>query len=147
MYRIDDAARQRVRAGDVFPPGWAVAILDGAEAGTRAGFFTAIARELRFPDYFGHNWDAVYDCLTDFNWLPAAGYGIVLDGYGALATAQPEQWQIALKVLGEASAFWQATNRPMVVLLYGPEADAPDVPILPADCLPVIQQARASGGA
>jgi RNAse (barnase) inhibitor barstar len=145
MYRIDDAARQRVRAGDVFPPGWAVAILDGAEADTRAGFFTAIARELRFPDYFGHNWDAVYDCLTDFNWLPAAGYGIVLDGYGALATAQPEQWQIALKVLGEASAFWRATKRPMYVLLYGSEADAPDVVVLPTECLPVIRGVADNG--
>jgi RNAse (barnase) inhibitor barstar len=146
MYRIDDAARQRVRAGNVFPPGWAVAILDGAEAGTRTGFFTAIARELRFPDYFGHNWDAVYDCLTDFGWLPAAGFGIVFDGYGGLATAQPEQWQIALNVLSEASAFWSTTKRPMYVLLYGPEADAPDVPILPAECLSEFR-ARASGSA
>jgi hypothetical protein len=63
----------------------------------------------------------------------------VFDGYGGLATAQPEQWQIALNVLSEASAFWSATKRPMYVLLYGPEADAPDVPILPAGCLTALQ--------
>jgi hypothetical protein len=25
--------------------------------------------KLRFPDYFGFNWDALYDCLRDFDWL------------------------------------------------------------------------------
>jgi RNAse (barnase) inhibitor barstar len=136
MYRIDAETRQRVVAGQVFPPGYVVAVLDGERAASREGFFTEIARELSFPDYFGRNWDAVYDCLTDPSWLPAEGLVLVFDGFGALASSAPEQWQIGRNVLGEACRFWQPLRRPMFVLLAGPGELAQDVPELPDACLP-----------
>ena len=136
MYLIDADARQRITAGDVFPAGYVVAVLDGEAAGSRAGFFTEIARELAFPDYFGKNWDAVYDCLTDLNWLPAEGYVLIFDGFGTLARTAPDQWQIGRKVLAEACQFWQPLRTPMFVLLVGPDELAPGVPRLPETCLP-----------
>jgi hypothetical protein len=104
VYLIDAAERERVLRHDVFPPEFAVAVLDGNKAATRPGFFQELARALRFPDYFGCNWDAVYDCLTDLNWLPAAGYVLVLDGFAPFAMNEPGQWDIGLKVLRDACA-------------------------------------------
>ena len=135
VYLIDAAERERVVRHGAFPPAFAVAVLDGAEAGSRAGFFKELADVLRFPDYFGRNWDAVYDCLTDLNWLPAAGYVLVLDGFDRLATNEPGQWEIGLKVLREACAFWRPLSRPMYALLYGSAELAPGVPPLPSACL------------
>jgi hypothetical protein len=135
VYVIDAAQREQVLRHDAFPPEFAVAVLDGTAASTRAGFFQEIARVLHFPDYFGHNWDAVYDCLTDLSWLPAAGYVLVLDGVNRFAMDEPEQWAIGLKVLREACAFWQPLSRSMMALLYGSSELAPGVPALPAACL------------
>ena len=28
-----------------------------------------LSAKLNFPDYFGFNWDALYDCLRDLNWI------------------------------------------------------------------------------
>lgn len=37
----------------------------------------ALAAGLKFPKYFGYNWDALEECLCDLSWLPA-GETIVL---------------------------------------------------------------------
>src|SRR3954466_5712546 len=99
VYLIDAAQREQVLGHDAFPAAFAIAVLDGTDAATRAGFFLEIARGLHFPDYFGRNGAAVYDCLPDLSWLPAASYVLVLDGFEQLASDQPEQWNIALKVM------------------------------------------------
>jgi RNAse (barnase) inhibitor barstar len=31
--------------------------------------FDALAKILDLPDYFGNNWNALYDCLCDFDWI------------------------------------------------------------------------------
>jgi len=141
VYLIDAAEREQVLRHGGCPAAFAIAVLDGATAGSRAGFFQEIARRLHFPDYFGHNWDAVFDCLTDLNWLPAAGYVLVLDGFDHLARSELGQWDIGLKVLREACAFWQPFSRSMAVLLYGPRELAPGVPPLSAACLSTWREA------
>lgn len=34
---------------------------------TKQQFHAAIAQALRFPDWYGYNLDALYDCLTDMD--------------------------------------------------------------------------------
>lgn len=45
--------------------GGLVCVLDGRDLHGPAAVFRTFARELSFPDYFGHNWDALVDCLRD----------------------------------------------------------------------------------
>ena len=37
----------------------------------KATLLARFAAALQFPDWFGHNWDALADCITDLSWLPA----------------------------------------------------------------------------
>lgn len=39
----------------------------GAAIRSQEDLFRELARVLEFPDYFGHNWDAVSDCLGDLD--------------------------------------------------------------------------------
>ena len=42
-------------------------LLDLTKAKTRRDVHETIASELGFPDYYGYNLDALYDCLTDIS--------------------------------------------------------------------------------
>lgn len=42
-----------------------VAHLDGAKIGTLRAFYPRISKSLHFPDHFGKNMDALFDCLCD----------------------------------------------------------------------------------
>jgi RNAse (barnase) inhibitor barstar len=45
--------------------------LDGRKARTLRSFYAQISTLLSFPDYFGKNLDALYDCLCDLSQLSA----------------------------------------------------------------------------
>ena len=53
--------------------------VDLARVTTKEAFLEAVGKALGFPDWYGHNWDALADCLTDLSWMAADGYVIVLD--------------------------------------------------------------------
>lgn len=46
-----------------FPADVFVVEIDGDKARTLRGFYPRIAKNLLFPDYFGKNLDALFDCL------------------------------------------------------------------------------------
>ena len=41
--------------------------LDGAQMDTREKAHDYLAKTLEFPDYYGKNLDALYDCLTEMS--------------------------------------------------------------------------------
>lgn len=64
-----------------------------------------IASALRFPSYFGHNWDALDECLTDLSWLPA---GDVLVIHKDLPLAMDsEACSIYLSILWDSAQRWE----------------------------------------
>jgi len=52
--------------------------LRGPKMRTTADLFNEVAAALQFPPYFGENWDALDECLTDMEWLPAEAYVLVV---------------------------------------------------------------------
>jgi hypothetical protein len=49
-------------------------VVRGHKATTEPAFFGECAAAWQFPYYFGENWDAFDECLTDLQWLPAEAY-------------------------------------------------------------------------
>ena len=103
--------------------GWGFGYVDGwTRADTKAAFLAAVGETLGFPHWYGHNFDALADCLHD---IGAGTDGVLLlwDGWATLARADEKAFSIALSVLG--SRVHADRGVPFSVLLRG---DGPVVP-------------------
>jgi RNAse (barnase) inhibitor barstar len=67
---------------------------------------TEFARALDFPDYFGHNWDALEECLADLEWLPAKGYILLITDAAHVLPDDEEEYETFLEVLRDAGEAW-----------------------------------------
>jgi RNAse (barnase) inhibitor barstar len=85
-------------------------------------FLKAIAAALRFPDYFGHNWDAFYECLTDLEQASGTGIVVVLRQASGFARTEPDEFAAAVDALRDAADFWEAEGGRLLVVL---ELEAP----------------------
>ena len=79
--------------------------LAGCEA--KSDLLERAAAALVFPAWFGHNWDAWFDCLTDLSWQPAAtGHVLLLRHAAGLRRAAPEALDTALAIVEDAARVW-----------------------------------------
>ncbi|WP_307832379.1 barstar family protein [Planomonospora sp. ID91781] len=76
--------------------------LDGSEITTSAEAMTAIAEALSFPDTFGNNLDALYDCLTDLSWLPPGEHALVWTKTAVLRDVDRPAYDAIRTALSEA---------------------------------------------
>ncbi|WP_375496797.1 barstar family protein [uncultured Nostoc sp.] len=91
-------------------PGTKVFYLDGKKINSKETFFSKAPEAMQFPTYFGANWDAFYECITDLTWCPAERYVILYDHADIFAQAEPTQYQITLEILNSAKKYWEANN-------------------------------------
>lgn len=88
------------------PAKFALRIIQGTKCSTTASLLTECARALDFPDYFGHNWDALEECLTDLEWLPAKGYILLITDAAHLLPDDEEEYETFLEILRDAGETW-----------------------------------------
>ena len=79
----------------------------------KAGLLERTARALYFPDWFGHNWDAWFDCLVDLGWRPAPGYVLVFEHADDLRRDSPEVFDTAVSILEEVAKVWARRKVPL----------------------------------
>jgi hypothetical protein len=117
IYHLRSRAQPDSIAQSAARRGWRCFYLDGRQIGDKRALMAAAARALELPSYFGHNWDALEECLNDLAWAPAAGYLLLYDDAAQLARAEPEDWATLHAILADAVAAWAARGTPMYVLL------------------------------
>ena len=105
----------------------AAVALQGAR--DKNAFLDAIADALAFPEYFGHNWDAFYDCLTDLAPGKGGGLLLVLRQVSGFARAEPEEFASAVGALQDAVDFWASRDgRLQAVIELEAPVLAPELP-------------------
>lgn len=95
----------------------AVFEVDFSAAQKREDMLAAIAKALAFPEWFGHNWDALADCLADMAWRPADGYLILLRHCDAVHGLAEADFVTLLQVFVQAAGEWQEIDIPFWVLV------------------------------
>jgi RNAse (barnase) inhibitor barstar len=104
----------------------AVRFVRGNKMRRLSDLYDEVSAALQFPDYFGENWDAFEDCLTDLEWLPAVGYALLVSRANEVLREEPDkQFETLMSVLAATCEEWAqtVTPKPYHVLLQCEEGD------------------------
>jgi hypothetical protein len=79
-----------------------------------------LATALEFPQWFGQNWDALEDCLTDLSWRKADGHVLLFEG------ARPgDELGVLIDVLRSGAEYWAGRGKPFFAVFIDPERALP----------------------
>jgi hypothetical protein len=84
----------------------------------KVGLLRRIAARLGFPAWFGENWDALEDCLTDLSWREGDGDVLVVEGFQFLSA---EDLGVLVDVMSSAAEFWAGRGKPFFAVFIDPE--------------------------
>ena len=79
-----------------------------------------IAAALAFPDWFGQNWDALEDCLTDLSWSSTVGHVLLFDSARA-----GDDFGVLVDVLASSAEYWASRGKPFFAVFIDPAAVLP----------------------
>jgi len=81
--------------------------LNGSAMNTLEKMYKEFSSVLHFPDYFGQNFNAFDECLTDLEWLPAKAYLLVIsDAEFFLCDESEDVLESVITILNDAGAEW-----------------------------------------
>lgn len=75
--------------------------------------------QLHFPEYFGMNWDALDECLKDFNWTAEKDIIIVHNKLPDLGQQQTKDY---LEILADAVLHWKRQGEHVLTVVF-PETE------------------------
>lgn len=115
-YRCDSVGPHLLMQADAM--GWVGAVIDLNGVTNKQEFMERCALGLELPDWFGRNWDALADCLTDLSWWgETRGYLLMTAGWPAFEARAPEEAATAADVFAAAVGYWEVRDAPLSVLL------------------------------
>ena len=83
------------------------------QCATITSVLTELGRVLNFPTWYGINFDALNDCLTDPDWQPAPGHLVFIDGIAALHQGDPKGFFTLIEVLQAAAEERRLSGNPL----------------------------------
>jgi RNAse (barnase) inhibitor barstar len=100
--------------------GLAVRRVDLGACVNRRAALIELGRVLDLPQWYGANLDALHDCLTDSDILPASGLALFIDGMAAFARRDAQARTALTEVLRAAAQADGEEGYPFFVLFDAP---------------------------
>jgi hypothetical protein len=95
---IDNLVRRESRSRDT-----SAHVVRGQRCRIKSGLLNEVAAALQFPSYFGANWDAFEDCLSDLEWLPGTRHIVVITNALTVLSGKGTDWKTFVAILQTAS--------------------------------------------
>jgi RNAse (barnase) inhibitor barstar len=102
-----------------------IATLDGALCKNSEALYGELKRLFEFPDYFGKNLDALYDCLMDLEWVAQDHVILIIKHFEQLLSEEhqdPELLEDFILTLEDACKSWELLDAeemsPKILHLY-----------------------------
>ncbi|MDR0770899.1 MAG: barstar family protein [Burkholderiales bacterium] len=92
-------------------------VVDIADIRNKAQLLERLAEVLAFPDYFGNNWDALYDVLCDDAWFGDSGVVLHLKHTASFEKLAADDWLTLRETFKEAADYWRSSERPFWVFV------------------------------
>jgi hypothetical protein len=120
LERLQDASRSGVyraaRADEI------VDALRGSELelvrvafSDKAALLKNIAAALEFPEWFGANWDALEDCLSDLSWRKPSGHVLLFEN-----AESGDDLGVLIDILQSSAEFWAGRGKPFFAVFVDP---------------------------
>jgi RNAse (barnase) inhibitor barstar len=106
--------------------------LDLASVQNKAELLELLAERFGLPPYFGGNWDALYDSLTDLPSADARSWLILMRNAAGFASRHRRDFATALRVFTEAAKYWATQGKPFSLIVAGQPNWRPKLPELKA---------------
>jgi RNAse (barnase) inhibitor barstar len=71
---------------------------------TRQQLLLTLDQQLHFPDYFGGNWDALWECICDLRWINVRK--VTIRHADIPLVNDPQQASTYVRILNDAACFW-----------------------------------------
>jgi|GEM_PF-873509 len=89
-----------------------IRIIRGNKSRLTSDFFNEVSSALQFPYYFGGNWAAFNDCITDLDWLEGEAYLLMVDdAIQLLSDDHPDNFLSLINLFSEANELWLTPNK------------------------------------
>ena len=119
LERLRDPARAgvyRASAAHAIEEATRGSALDVVTIDAVASVFDAMERALDFPDWFGANWDALEDCLSDLGWRKGEGHVLILRSYPT-----GDELGLLTDVLRTVADYWAGRGKPFFAVYLDPQ--------------------------
>lgn len=99
------------------PEGYILFSIDGKSINSESELLYRISKSMKFPDYFGHNWNALKDCLSDLAWMPAKGYVVLFSNADSFMKNCPSDFKVFSEIVKTVSAFWAEQKVEFILII------------------------------
>lgn len=118
LFHVGAAASARSLALEAEAAGCQVYVVTALDS--KDALIDALAGQLRFPRWAGHNWDAAADLLADLSWLAPGPVTVVWASPESLADADPAAYRMAVEVLTYAARSVRSRDLTVLMAHRGP---------------------------